>query len=167
MKICRIWTTSQVLRRPNVKTPQTGQYKENRWQWFGPPEGCELKRHGHSDYLSLCMYVRVRTCVRLRAYMAPCLPFCHPGDGGTLFHYINLSECPHLLRSVSVFVCLSVCHPWHPVSWSATNLLSSLLKICLVSKNNLTILNMLSVYHAFFERFYLCDFNRNLCSQGR
>ena len=43
------------------------------------------------------------------------------------------------------------------MSWSATNLLSSLLKYDLFRK---TILNMLSVDHAFCERLYLFDFNR-------
>ena len=58
-----LWTTSQVLRRPTVKTPRTDQWNENRWQWFGPPEGCKLKLQGHSDCLSLCMHVWVRACV--------------------------------------------------------------------------------------------------------
>ena len=57
--------------------------------------------------LTVCLSVCMCECVRLRACVAACLPFCHPGGGATLF-FINLSECPHSLELVSVFVSLSV-----------------------------------------------------------
>ena len=107
-----------------------------------------------SFWLSVCMHVRVCTCVC--AWLPACL-LSPRWAGDSLFIFINLSECTHPLSLVSVSVCLSVCQPWHPVSWSATNPLSSLPKIWLVSKNN----NMLSVDHAFCDRLYLCDFNRS------
>ena len=40
----------------------------------------------------------------LRVYVAACLP--PGGGGGSLYSFINLSECPHSMGLVSVTVCL-------------------------------------------------------------
>ena len=107
------------------------------------PELINKKKTGGSDLdhlrvvntnvkviLTVCLSVFMCECVRATKSVRGCLPaLLSPGGGDTLFLFINLSECPHPLGSVSVFVCLSVCQPWHPMSRSAIILLSSLLKI--------------------------------------
>ena len=62
---------------------------------------------------TVCLLACTSTCVRLKACVAACLPFCHPGQGGggRVFLFINLSECSHPLWLVSLSVCLSVCQP--------------------------------------------------------
>ena len=104
--------------------------------------------------------------MRLRG-MCGCLPACLSvtrvvvvcvGGGGYSIYFYKLIRVPPSPGLVSVFVCLSVCQHWHPMSWSATNPLC--LKCDLFRKTILTNLNMLSVDHVFCERSYLCDFNR-------
>ena len=59
--------------------------------------------------LTVCLSVCMCECVRASKSVRGILPaFLSPGDWGTLFHFINLPECPHPLGSVSVFICLSV-----------------------------------------------------------
>ena len=130
-KILNCWTTSQVLRRPNVKTPWTGQFKESRWQWFGPPEGCASNG---KVILTVCLYACASTCVRLRACVAACLLLCHPGGGGgRLFYFYKLIRVPPS-PGVGQCLCLSIfLSTLTFMSWSATNLLSSLFKIWFVS----------------------------------
>ena len=83
--------------------------------------------------LSICM------CVRASKSVHDCLPACLTVTGrGYSISFYKLITVPLSPGSISVFVCLSVCQPLHPMSWSATNLLSSLLKIKFVSKNNFT-----------------------------
>ena len=53
------------------------------------PDLLNTKKAGGSDLdhpravgkviLTVCLYPYASTCVRLRACMAACLPFCHPG----------------------------------------------------------------------------------------
>ena len=81
--------------------------------------------------------------------MAAVMSLCHPGDEGvTLFLFINLSECPFLQGSVSVSVYLFVSPDIRCIGLSQT-----VFPLCL--KHDLfrnlisTILNMLSVDHAF------------------
>ena len=79
--------------------------------------------------LSVCMCEYVRASKTVRG----CLPaFLSPrGMGGdSIFYFFyKLIRVPPSPGSVSVSVCLSVCQPWHPMSWPATNLISPLLKI--------------------------------------
>ena len=89
----------------------------------------DLQRAVHSNgkgaltvCLSVCMCECVRASKSVRGSLAVILS---PGDGGTLF-LIRVSPSPGVGHC---FICPSVCQPWHPMSWSATNLLSSLLKI--------------------------------------
>ena len=139
--------------------PRSGQCKESWWQLYGP----QLKRQGHSVGLSLCMHVRVR----LRACVAACMPFCHPGgERATLFLFINLSESPipkgrSMFLSVYLFV-----RPGIPCPGLSQTFFPLCLKYDLFRKTILTILIMRSVDHAFCEGLYLCDLIGNLYSQG-
>ena len=108
--------------------------------------------------LTVCLSVCMCECVRVSKSVRACLLFCHPAAGNTLFLLINLSECPNYLGAVSVFVCLSVCQPWHPCPGLPQTSFSLCLKYDFFRKTILTILNMLSVDHAFCERLYLYDF---------
>ena len=97
--------------------------------------------------LTVCLSMCMCKCVRASKSVRGCLPAFLSSGGmwGTLFLYINLSECPHPLGSVSVFVvstgipCLGLPQTFFPLC----------LKYDLFRKTILSILNMLSVDYAF------------------
>ena len=113
--------------------------------------------------LTVCLYACTSTCVRLRACVTACLPFCHPGRGGggggvRIFLFINLSECSYTLGLVNLTVCLFVALDI-PCPGLPQTFLLICLKYDLFRKSILTMLNMLSVDHPFCERLYLCVLN--------
>ena len=109
--------------------------------------------------LSVSLYASASACVRLSACVAACLPACLSvtrvggGGRGTLFIFINLSECPHPLGwsvflSFYLFVSTGI-----PCSGLQQQTFFPLcLKYDLFRKTILTNLNMLSVDHVFCER---------------
>ena len=102
--------------------------------------------------LTVCLsvWMHVRQEVIWIAWLPVCLSVTWGGI--SLGFFINLSEYPHPLVSVSVSVCISVCQTWHPMSRSATYLLSSFLKYDLFRKTILIILSM----PMLFVKNYTC-----------
>ena len=97
------------------------------------------------------MHVRVRASKCMRG----CLPFCHPegwGNSISFYKLIRVLPSPGVGQCFRLFISPGIPCPGLPDLYFPL-----CLKYDLFRK---TILDMLSVEHAFCERLYLCDFNR-------